>query len=120
MKDAIRRIVAVWMAACVAISVLLAPANATAMIGCGEHQPSVHAHDAEPSQDLHVQTTDHGADAHEPPEGHCANHSCIIAMGAMRGTPYAAQDWLIADLKALDRALLALARPDGLLRPPRI
>lgn len=117
----IRAFLSVVVAAFVATSVVMTPANAVAMIDCGTGDPAsaAHSHD---SQDLaathfHDVAEDAAQDQHLPE--HCASHACILALHHIDAVD--GPSFLLGPMEAVlqDASLIDLSDPDALRRPPR-
>lgn len=126
MEFMIRNGLSALIAAFVAISVLLAPANAAAMFACVEpvsehvawtdHHADVdgHAHSAVGEAELDRS----GVNGH--PDLHCSGHSCVVAVTGFGG---AAHDMIYAvasGRQSFDPSLVEQSSPEGPRRPPRL
>lgn len=123
MTRVVQRILAIWIAAVVALSILLGPANATTMLDCDGTQSDLLP---EAGSDHHafeshgnVTAGDYDRTTHEHPESHCANHVCVVAIHASQTWSDDPLNLILADLSASAKSLVSLTSPDGLRRPPR-
>ncbi|MCA0871415.1 hypothetical protein LCL97_11305 [Seohaeicola saemankumensis] len=111
------------MAMFVAMSVMLSPAHAVAMIDC-DVQRALHAMGDLELHGVHAEdnTASAGRESHDLSHSlnHCLSHVCVVAVVAISGEPSVPQ-LLRADVFGEYRvSLVSGADPNGPRRPPRV
>lgn len=119
----IRKALSVLTAVLLTASMLLAPANASAMIECHGDPTAmsasidIHVGHAHPMDDLAIQGD---ASANEHFEGHCSSHACVTAIADSGDAANILLASFYPDHNLSAGSLIAQGSPEGLRRPPRV
>ena len=115
-----RIIFAATLALVFAISVVVSPTNAAAMLDCDVIEATVeeHAHKAADEHADHLAEKYTGSNNGHA-EGHCAAHVCVSAVAPSHLPAESQGMWAAADHLITPPSLINLEGPHGLRRPPK-
>lgn len=120
MGNLIRRLGIVCIAMIVAVTVLLSPANAVAMLDCDVQQPIESVYHHEHSKHVDAVSASQDSDGSTHLADHCAAHACVVAVAAPSVHPESLHLNQCAGFRMQNNALVAGVSPEGLRRPPRV
>ena len=119
MKRLIRNSKSVWVAIFVAISLVMLPGNASAMIQCDEKpvfeqtlEHPGHGFGTEQAIDTAMDSVAHLGE-------HCVNHVCVVAVDTAFYPTFVSTDWTAIALAGPAESIIDDFRAPGLRRPPR-